>query len=297
MADVIPFDQRSGSLWYDGKLVPWTDAKTHVLTHGLHYASCVFEGERIYGGTIYKLKEHTARLFKSAEVLGMKIPFTQDEINAACIEAAQAQNIKDGYVRPVAFRGSEMMAVSAQNTKIHVAIAVWEWPSYFDPKEKLKGIRLDIAEWKRPAPDTAPTQAKAAGLYMICTLSKHAAEAKGYADAMMLDYRGYVAEATGANMFFVKDGSVHTPIADCFLNGITRQSVIAIAKAHQIPVIERHIKPDELSQFSECFITGSAAEVTPVSEIGPYKFKPGKLTETLMNAYADEVRGVKVAAA
>jgi branched-chain amino acid aminotransferase len=296
MADVIPFDQRSGSLWYDGKLVPWTDAKTHVLTHGLHYASCVFEGERIYGGTIYKLKEHTARLFKSAEVLGMKIPFTQDEINAACIEAAQAQNIKDGYVRPVAFRGSEMMAVSAQNTKIHVAIAVWEWPSYFDPKEKLKGIRLEIAEWKRPAPDTAPTQAKAAGLYMICTLSKHAAEAKGYADAMMLDYRGYVAEATGANIFFVKDGSVHTPIADCFLNGITRQSVIAIAKAHQIPVIERHIKPDELSQFSECFITGSAAEVTPVQEIGPYKFKPGKLTETLMNAYADEVRGVTIAA-
>jgi branched-chain amino acid aminotransferase len=297
MADVIPFDQRSGSLWYDGKMVPWTDAKTHVLTHGLHYGSSVFEGERIYGGTIYKLKEHTARLFKSAEVLGMTIPFTQDQISAACIEAAQAQNIKDGYIRPVVFRGSEMMAVSAQNTKIHVAIAVWEWPSYFDPKEKLKGIRLDIAEWKRPAPDTAPTQAKAAGLYMICTLSKHAAEAKGYADAMMLDYRGYVAEATGANIFFVKDGSVHTPIADCFLNGITRQSVIAIAKAHQIPVIERHIKPEELSQFSECFITGSAAEVTPVQEIGPYKFKPGKLTETLMNAYADEVRGVKVAAA
>ncbi|HEY5084054.1 MAG TPA: branched-chain amino acid aminotransferase [Rhizomicrobium sp.] len=291
MADVIPFDQRSGSLWYDGKMVPWTEAKTHVLTHGLHYGSCVFEGERIYGGTIYKLKEHTERLFKSAEVLGMKIPFTQDQISAACIEAAQAQNIKDGYVRPVVFRGSEMMAVSAQNTKIHVAIAVWEWPSYFDPKEKLKGIRLDIADWKRPAPDTAPTQAKAAGLYMICTLSKHAAEAKGYADAMMLDYRGYVAEATGANIFFVKEGSLHTPIADCFLNGITRQSVIAIAKAHQIPVIERHIMPDELSQFSECFITGSAAEVTPVQEIGPYKFKPGKLTETLMNAYADEVRG------
>jgi branched-chain amino acid aminotransferase len=295
MADVIPFDQRSGSLWYDGKLVPWTDAKTHVLTHGLHYASCVFEGERIYGGTIYKLKEHTARLFKSAEVLGMKIPFTQDEINAACIEAAQAQNIKDGYIRPVVFRGSEMMAVSAQNTKIHVAIAVWEWPSYFDPKEKLKGIRLDISDWKRPAPDTAPTQAKAAGLYMICTLSKHAAEAKGYADAMMLDYRGYVAEATGANMFFVKDGSVHTPIADCFLNGITRQSVIAIAKKRGITMIERHILPDEMSSFSECFLTGSAAEVTPVREIGPYSFKPGALTETLMNAYADEVRGVVAA--
>ena len=297
MADVIPFDQRSGSLWYDGKLVPWTEAKTHVLTHGLHYGSCVFEGERIYAGTIYKLKEHTQRLFKSAEVLGMKIPFTQDQINAACIEAAQAQNIKDGYVRPVVYRGSEMMAVSAQNTKIHVAIAVWEWPSYFDPQEKLKGIRLDISTWKRPAPDTAPTQAKAAGLYMICTLSKHAAESKGYADAMMLDYRGYVAEATGANIFFVKDGSLHTPIADCFLNGITRQSVIAIAKAHQIPVIERHILPDELTQFSECFITGSAAEVTPVSEIGPHRFKPGKITETLMNAYADEVRGAKVSAA
>jgi len=297
MADVIPFDQRSGSLWYDGKLVPWTEAKTHVLTHGLHYASCVFEGERIYGGKIYKLKEHTARLFKSAEVLGMKIPFTQDQINTACMEAAQAQDIKDGYVRPVVFRGSEMMAVSAQNTKIHVAIAVWEWPSYFDPKEKLKGIRLDISSWRRPAPDTAPTQAKAAGLYMICTLSKHTAESQGYADAMMLDYRGYVAEATGANIFFVKDGSLHTPIADCFLNGITRQSVIAIAKAHQIPVIERHILPDELPQFSECFITGSAAEVTPVSEIGPYRFKPGKLTETLMNAYADEVRGAQVSAA
>src|SRR5580698_1789572 len=290
MADVIPFDQRSGSLWYDGKMVPWTDAKTHVLTHGLHYGSSVFEGERIYGGTIYKLKEHTARLFKSAEVLGMTIPFTQDQISAACIEAAQAQNIKDGYIRPVAFRGSEMMAVSAQNTKIHVAIAVWEWPSYFDPKEKLKGIRLDIAEWKRPAPDTAPTQAKAAGLYMICTLSKHAAEAKGYADAMMLDYRGYVAEATGANMFFVRDDKLYTPKPDCFLNGITRQSVIALAKARQIPVIERHIKPEELSSFTECFLTGSAAEVTPVCEIGEYRFTPGALSELLMTAYDAEVR-------
>jgi branched-chain amino acid aminotransferase len=297
MAEIIPFDQRDGSLWYDGKLVPWNDAKTHVLTHGLHYASCVFEGERIYGGRIYKLKEHTARLFQSAEVLGMKIPFSQDQINAACIQAAEAQGIKDGYVRPVVFRGSEMMAVSAQSTKIHVAVAVWEWPSYFDPKEKLKGIRLEISSWKRPAPDTAPTQAKAAGLYMICTLSKHAAESRGYADAMMLDYRGYVAEATGANIFFVKDGSLHTPTPDCFLNGITRQSVIAIAKAHQMPVIERHIMPDELSQFSECFITGSAAEVTPVSEIGPYRFKPGKISETLMNAYSDEVRGVRVVAA
>jgi branched-chain amino acid aminotransferase len=293
MAGVIPFDQRDGSLWYDGKLVPWKDAKTHVLTHGLHYGSCVFEGQRMYNGTIYKLKEHTARLFKSAEILGMKIPFTQDEINQACIETCQANGIKDGYLRPVAFRGSEMMAVSAQTTTIHVAIATWAWPSYFSPEEKLKGIRLDISEWRRPAPDTAPTQAKAAGLYMICTVSKHAAEAKGYADALMFDYRGFVAEATGANVFFIKDGEIHTPLPDCFLNGLTRQSVIAIAKERQLKVIERHIMPDEMSDFEECFLTGSAAEVTPVREIGPYSFKPGALTEQLMNAYADQVRGVE----
>ena len=292
MADVIPFDQRDGSLWYDGKLVPWKDAKTHVLTHGLHYGSCVFEGQRIYNGTIYKLKEHTARLFKSAEILGMKIPFTEDQINQACIATCEANGIKDGYLRPVVFRGSEMMAVSAQNTTIHVAIATWPWPSYFSPEEKLKGIRLDFAQYRRPAADTAPTQAKAAGLYMICTVSKHAAEAKGYADAMMLDYRGYIAEATGANVFFVKDGVVHTPTPDCFLNGLTRQSVITIARTQGITVIERHILPEELADFSECFLTGSAAEVTPVSEIGQYRFKPGALTVTLMNAYADEVRGV-----
>ena len=296
MADVIPFDQRDGSLWYDGELIPWKDAKTHVLTHGLHYGSSVFEGERIYNGKIYKLKEHTARLFFSAETLGMKIPFTQDEINEARIAAAEAQGIADGYIRPVAFRGSEMMAVSAQNTKIHVAIACWPWPSYFSPEEKLKGIRLDISKWRRPSPETEPVHAKAAGLYMICTLSKHEAESRGYADALMLDYRGYIAEATGANIFFVKDGSLHTPTPDCFLNGLTRQSVIAIAKERQVPVIERHIKPEEMSEFSECFLTGSAAEVTPVSEIGTYRFKPGKLTEMLMNAYADEVRGIKVPA-
>ncbi len=290
MADVIPFDVREGSLWYDGKLVPWKDAKTHVLTHGLHYASCIFEGERVYSGRIYKLKEHTTRLFESARILGMKIPYTEDEISAACIEAVKAQDIVDGYVRPVVFRGSEMMAVSAQQTKIHVAIAVWQWPSYFDPVTKLKGIRLDISDWKRPAPDTAPTKAKAAGLYMICTMSKHAAEAKGYADAMMLDYRGYIAEATGANIFFVKDGTLHTPTPDCFLNGITRQSVMALARARQIPVVERHIEPQEMTGFSECFLTGSAAEVTPVSEIGPYRFKPGQISETLMHDYADEVR-------
>ncbi len=285
MAAIIPFDDRDGSIWYDGKLVPWRSATTHVLTHGLHYASCVFEGVRMYGGKIFKLQEHTDRLFASAELLGMKIPFSKDEINRAQYEAAQAQNIVDGYIRPVVFRGSEMMAVSAQATKIHVAIAVWNWPSYFDPKEKLKGIRLDMAEWRRPAPDTAPSKAKAAGLYMICTLSKHAAEAKGYADAMMLDYRGLVAEATGANMFFTKDGKIHTPTPDCFLDGITRQSVIALAKVRGIPVIERAIKPEELSDFEECFITGTAAEVTPVSEIAQYRFKPGNLTETLMTDF------------
>jgi branched-chain amino acid aminotransferase len=292
MAGVIPFDQRDGVIWHDGKLVPWKDAKTHVLTHGLHYGSCVFEGQRMYNGTIYKLKEHTQRLFTSAETLGMKIPFTQDEINQACIDVCKANNIVDGYLRPVAFRGSEMMAVSAQSTTIHVAIATWPWPSYFSPAEKLKGIRLDIARYKRPSPETEPVHAKAAGLYMICTLCKHEAEAKGYADAMFLDYRGYVSEATGANVFFIKDGEIHTPIPDCFLNGLTRQSVIRIARERQLKVIERHILPEEMSSFTECFLTGSAAEVTPVREIGPYTFTPGALTEQLMNAYADEVRGV-----
>ena len=291
MADVIPFDQRDGALWYDGQMVPWKDAKTHVLTHGLHYGSCVFEGQRIYGGTIFKLKEHTERLFASAKMLGMKIPFSQDQINQACIDAAAVQNIRDGYLRPVVFRGSEMMAVSAQNTKIHVAIACWPWPSYFSHAEKPKGIRLAVSRWKRPSPETEPVHAKAAGLYMICTISKHEAEAEGYADALMFDYRGYVAEATGANVFFVQDGVLHTPIPDCFLNGITRQTVIAIARARGIKVMERHIQPDEMDGFSECFLTGSAAEVTPVSEIGKWRFKPGALTETLMNAYTDEVRG------
>jgi branched-chain amino acid aminotransferase len=289
MAEVIPFDQRDGSLWFDGKMVPWGDARIHVLTHGLHYASCVFEGERMYSGRIYKLKEHTTRLFKSAGILGMAIPYTEDEISKACIEACAVQKFTDAYIRPVVWRGSEMMAVAAQSTKIHVAIAAWQWGSYFDPKEKMKGIRLDVSDWKRPAPDTAPTSAKASGLYMICTMSKHAAEAKGYADAMMFDYRGYVAEATGANMFFVKDDKLYTPTPDCFLNGITRKSVIALAKARQIPVIEKHIEKEELDGFTECFLTGSAAEVTPVSEIGPWKFTPGKITETLMTDYHADV--------
>jgi branched-chain amino acid aminotransferase len=251
----------------------------------------VFEGERMYSGRIYKLDEHTKRLFHSAEILGIKIPYTEEEINRACYEAAAVQSIVDGYVRPVAFRAAQTMpTVSAQKAGVRVAIAVWPWPSYFDPAEKLKGIRLDISQWRRPAPDTAPTQAKAAGLYMICTMSKHAAEAKGYADAMMFDYRGLVAEATGANMFFVKDGRLHTPTPDCFLDGITRRSVIALAKQRQIPVHERQITREELETFEECFLTGTAAEVTPVSEIGPYRFKPGKISETLMNDYAEEVR-------
>jgi branched-chain amino acid aminotransferase len=290
MADVIPFDQRDGSLWFDGKLVPWKDAKTHILTHGLHYASCVFEGERMYSGRIYKLKEHTHRLFESARILGIKMPFSEEEISKACMEACEAQGYTDAYVRPVVYRGSEMMAVSAQQTKTHVAVAAWSWPSYFDPETKMKGIRLAISDWKRPAPDTAPVHAKAAGLYMICTMSKHTAESKGYTDAMMLDYRGYIGEATGANIFFVKDDTLHTPTPDCFLNGITRQSVLALARLRQIPVVERHIKPEELADFSECFLTGSAAEVTPVSEIGPYHFTPGDISRTLMNDYSSDVR-------
>lgn len=290
MADIIPFDQREGSLWFDGKLIPWKDAKIHVLTHGLHYASSVFEGERLYNGRIYKLEDHTTRLFESARILGMEIPYTEDEINKATMEAARVQGFQDAYLRPVVYRGSEQMSVAAPKSKIHVAIAAWQWPSYFDPTEKLKGIRLEISRWRRPAPDCAPTKSKAAGLYMICTMSKHEAESRGYGDAMMLDYRGLVAEATGANMFFVKDGKLHTPIADCFLNGITRQSVMVLAKARQIPVIERYIEPTELETFEECFLTGSAAEVTPVSEIGPHKFTPGKLSETMMTAYAADVR-------
>jgi branched-chain amino acid aminotransferase len=288
---IIPFDDRDGSLWYDGRLVPWREAKTHVLTHGLHYASSVFEGERLYGGQIYKLAEHTSRLFESARLLGMEIPYTEKEIREASIEAGRVQGLDDGYVRPVVFRGSEMMSVAAPNAKIHIAIAAWPWPSYFSPEEKRKGIRLMVSEWRRPGPDMAPTKSKAAGLYMICTLSKHTAEAQGYADALMYDYRGLVAEATGANVFFVKDGALHTPIPDCFLDGITRRSIMALARARQIQVVERYIKPEEMSDFSECFLTGTAAEVTPVSEIGPHHFARGRVTDAMMDDYANEVRG------
>ncbi len=290
MAAVVPFDQRDGDIWMNGEFVPWSGAQLHVLSHALHYASSVFEGERAYGGQIFKLREHTERLFKSAEILDMKIPYTMDEIDTACKELLKRQGLKDAYVRPVAWRGSEMMGVSAQITRINVAIAIWEWPSYFDAQQRLKGIRLDMAKWRRPDPATAPCEAKAAGLYMICTLSKHAAERAGYADALMLDYRGQVAEATGANVFFVKDGELHTPTPDCFLNGITRQTVMGLARDRQIKINERAIMPEEMATFEECFIVGTAAEVTPVSEIGPYSFTVGDITTTLMNDYMNAVQ-------
>ena len=287
----VPYDQMGGHIWFNGEFVAWGDATIHVLTHGLHYASSVFEGERAYEGEIFKLRAHTERLFYSAETLGMKIPFSVEEIDEACVRTLEKQGLRDAYVRPVAWRGSEMMGVSAQMNRINVAIAVWEWPSYFAPEEKLKGIKLDMATWRRPDPKTIPCFAKAAGLYMICTLSKHAAEAKGYADALMLDYRGQVAEATGANVFFLKDGKIHTPKPDCFLDGITRRTVIDLAKRRGYEIIERAIMPDEMTEFSECFLTGTAAEVTPVSEIGPYRFTPGEVSRVLMEDYEAEVRG------
>jgi branched-chain amino acid aminotransferase len=286
----IPFDQREGSIWYNGEIVPWKDAKVHVLTHGLHYASSVFEGERAYAGIIFKSKEHTQRFRNSASIMDFDLPFTDDEIISAKDKVVELNGGGNQYVRPVAWRGSEMMAVAAQNNKIHVAIATWAWPSMFDPETKMKGIKLDIADYRRPDPACAPVHAKAAGLYMICTISKHRAEKKGYADAMMLDWQGRVAECTGANIFFIRDGALHTPIADCFLNGLTRQTVIALAKAQAMDVVERRIMPDELTTFNECFIVGSAAEVTPVAEIGPYAFKPGNMSRTIMDAYSDLVR-------
>ena len=286
----VPFDQIEGEIWYDGKLVRWADAKLHVLSHGLHYASCVFEGERAYGVKIFKCTEHSERLKRSANVLDFEIPYSVAEIDAAKRLVLERNGKKDAYVRPVAWRGSEMMGVAAQNNTIHLAIASWEWPSYFNPAERLKGIRLDLADYRRPDPKTAPCLAKAAGLYMICTISKHRAERKGYADAMMLDWQGRVAECTGANIFFIRDGRIHTPIADCFLDGITRRTVIELARRQGIEVIERRIMPEELSEFSECFITGSAAEVTAVSEIADWNFKPGAITKQLMESYTAEVQ-------
>jgi branched-chain amino acid aminotransferase len=293
----VPFDQMEGVIWFDGQLVRGPDAKIHVLTHGLHYASCVFEGERAYGGVVYKSTEHSERLKHSARVLDFEIPYSVADIDAAKRLVLEKNGQTDAYVRPVAWRGSEQLGVSAQGNKIHLAIATWEWPSYFDPAQRLKGIRLDLADYRRPDPRTAPCLAKAAGLYMICTISKHAAERKGYADAMMLDWEGRVAECTGANIFFIRDGKIHTPIADCFLAGITRATAIELAKRRGIEVIERRIMPEELSSFSECFITGTAAEVTAVSEIAQWKFTPGAITKQLMDDYTAEVQPKGKAAA
>ncbi|KGF67364.1 branched-chain amino acid aminotransferase [Hoeflea sp. BAL378] len=292
----VPFDQLEGEIWFNGEFVPWKDAKIHVLTHGLHYASAVFEGERAYGGEIFKLTEHTERLHRSGEILGFKIPYSVAEIDKACVELLARQGLDDAYVRPIAWRGSEMMGVSAQKNRINLAIAIWQWPSYFNPEERMKGIRLDIAEYCRPDPRTAPSKSKAAGLYMICTLSKHRAEERGYADAMMLDWRGRVAEATGANIFFVKDGKIHTPDPDCFLDGITRRTVIGLAKKRGYEVIERAIMPEELDGFEQCFLTGTAAEVTPVSEIGPHRFTVGEIARNLVTDYMAEVQPKKAAA-
>jgi branched-chain amino acid aminotransferase len=293
----VPFDQRSDVIWFDGAFIPTSDCKISVLTHGLHYASCVFEGERAYGGVIFRGTEHSERLKNSARVLDFEIPYSVAEIDTAKRLVLEKNNQKEAYVRPIAWRGSEALGVSAQQNKIHCAIATWEWPSYFDPAQRLKGIRLDLADYRRPDPKTAPCLAKAAGLYMICTISKHRAEQRGYADAMMLDWQGRVAECTGANIFFVKDGKIHTPIADCFLAGITRATAMALAKKRGIEVIERRIMPEELSGFSECFITGTAAEVTAVSEIADWKFTPSRITQSLMSDYTAEVQPKGEAAA
>lgn len=296
MADLVPYHDRDGTIWLNGKLVPWRDAKLHVLSHALHYGSGVFEGERAYGGQIFKLTEHSERLCFSARELEFEVPYSVEEIDQACRDVVADNNLSDCYIRPIAWRGSEQMGVAAQQTKIHVAIAAWEWGSYFPMEERLKGIRICFAKYRRPDPATAPCKAKAAGLYMICTIEKHRAERQGYADALMLDWRGRVAECTGANVFLIKDGVIHTPEPDCFLDGITRRTVIALAKARGYDVIERPIMPEELGTFTECFITGTAAEVTPVSEIGDHRFTPGAITEALLSDYMAAVQPAKAAA-
>ena len=284
------FDNRDGVIWYNGRMLPWREARLHVLSHGLHYASSVFEGERVYDGEIFKLAEHSERLVHSARVLDFAIPYQASEIDQTCREVVAAMRIRDGYVRPVAWRGSEMMGVSAQKNSTNLAIAAWPWPAYFSPEARLRGIRLKTAKWRRPAPECAPTNTKGAGLYMICTLAKHEAEAAGYEDALMLDYRGYVAEATGANFFIVREGALHTPTPDCFLDGITRRTVMALAVERGIEVVERFIKPDELAKAEEVFITGTAVEVTPVSGIDELSFEVGPITRTLAEDYEGIVR-------
>ena len=297
MADLVPYHDRDGLIWMDGALLPWRDVKVHILTHALHYASAVFEGERAYEGEIFKLTEHSERLVESGKILDFEIPYSVAQIDQACRDTIAANKLSDCYVRPLAWRGSEQMGVSARQTKIHLAIAAWNWGSYFPMEQRLKGIRVAHAQYRRPDPACAPAKAKAAGLYMICTIEKHRAERAGYSDALMLDYRGRVAECTGANIFLIKDGVIHTPEPDCFLDGITRRTVIDLAKARGIEVINRAIMPEELGSFSECFITGTAAEVTPVSEIGEHRYKPGKITETLLNDYMEVVKPKKRVAA
>ena len=293
---MIPYDKREGKIWYNNELVDWQDAKLHVLSHGLHYGSFIFEGLRVYEGEIFKLEEHTDRLYHSAKRMGVKIPYSKDEISKATKKIVSVQNVQNGYIRPFVWRGSEMMAISAQQTKIHVAIATWEWGSYFDPKLKTEGIKLNISKWKRPAPNTIPWDTKASGLYMICTLSKHEAEQEGYTDSLMLDHEGNVAEATGANIFFKdKDGDLHTPIPDSFLDGITRRAIIEIAKSKNIKIHERKISPKELSKFVGCFLTGTAAEVTPVSCIADFKFKVCNTIMDLSEGYQTLVRKKKAA--
>lgn len=287
----IPFDDRDGEIWYNGQFVPWRESTVHLLSHGLHYASSVFEGTRVYDGEIFKLEEHTSRLFHSAKRLDMQIPYSEDDINKATQEAVKKHNINFGYIRPVVWRGSEQIAISARQTKIHVAIAAWESSTYYDPDIIKQGLKLRTADWRRPAPDTAPVDAKAAGLYMICTLSKHAAENAGYNDALMLDYRGYIAESTGSNIFLIQNGEIHTPLPDCFLNGITRQTVIKIAKKLGYKVFERHLKPEEFANTQEVFLTGTAVELTPVGSIDNYTFTPGDVTFALRDAYQKYVRG------
>ncbi len=286
---LVPFDDRDGMIWWDGALIPWRDAKLHVLSHGLHYASAVFEGERSYNGHIFKLREHTERLVESARILGFEIPFSMDVIDAACRQALEVNGLTDGYVRPLAWRGAEQLSVSAQQTKIHLMVAAWSWPNLFGD-DRMKGVRLGMGSWKRPHPETAPIRAKAAGLYMIGTMSKHDAEARGFNDALMLDWRGQVSEATGANIFFAMDGALHTPIPDCFLDGITRRTVMALARKRGLQVIERVIMPDEMRAASEVFLAGSAAEVTPVREIDGLHFAPGPITEMLLGDYEALVR-------
>ena len=293
---MVPFDKRSGKIWYNNELVNWENVKFHVLSHGLHYGSCVFEGLRVYDGAILKLQEHTDRLYHSAKRMDIEIPYSKDEINNATKKIVSVQNVKNGYIRPFVWRGSEMMAVSAQNTKIHVAIATWEWGTYFDAKLKTEGIKLNISKWKRPAPDTIPWDTKASGLYMICTLSKHEAEKQGYTDSLMMDHEGNVAEATGANVFFKdSNGELHTPIPDSFLDGITRRTVIEIAKSKNIKINERKISPNELSNFEGCFLTGTAAEITPVSKIADQSYKVCNVILDLSASYEKLVRARKAA--